>query len=413
MTTINVKAGSFTLDKGFYRIETKTSDVEFIDLNDKRRGCLLRKGCKYYLQLSSDISDSEFKLSESNIDDSFVDISPISELFFKTLVFFAGARRNVMQRFGPNDRLLAFCSDKSNLSNAAAKNVEYRYLRLYGLEDSSVSKNQWTWVDQAWPVKGFNRNEYIVDPNMLDKGCVYVHIHYWETWPEIEAVLLNDCRGLDLILTSTTKQDAEFKSISQKFPNCRISVVDNRGRDIGPFMELLRTGAFDGYDAVCKIHGKLSKKNGKETLIGTRIRRYLLACLLADGACIRNFEKFMSDPALGIAGPGNLLLPPPNESIKHYIASELSFINSVIDRSGRQGLSDEIEFFAGSMFWFRPTALETLRFAHIGLYDFDSENGAKRNTLQHALERLFCLFAKDAGFTIKTLQPMKVTAIQQ
>ena len=57
------------------------------------------------------------------------------------------------------------------------------------------------------------------------------------------------------------------------------------------------------------------------------------------------------------------------------------------------------------MFWFRPTAFHKIRVADIGLQDFDIENGAKRGTLQHSLERMFSAFVRQSGYKIGTAQP--------
>ena len=257
-----IPTNSISLSSGYYRLKPRDYDVEFLDENDNRRGCLLQKNCTYFVHLSAAVAVGKLKSRNYNPESSAVEFVKVSPLLFKTVLFFAAARRNVMQRFGPGDRLLAFSKNKSARANAAAKNVEYRYLRLYGLENGSVEQNNWKWAADGWAAKAFDKSTYLVKPSFLEKGCIYVHIHYWETWSEIEAVLLNDCRGIDLIITSTTERSAEFDSIRGKFPNCRIIVVDNRGRDVGPFMELLRTGVFDEYEAVCKIHGKLSKKDG-------------------------------------------------------------------------------------------------------------------------------------------------------
>ena len=61
--------------------------------------------------------------------------------------------------------------------------------------------------------------------------------------------------------------------------------MDNRGRDIGPFLALLERGRLDRYRYICKVHGKKSIDGGRQTYMGEMWRRRLLFDLLgAPGA---------------------------------------------------------------------------------------------------------------------------------
>src|SRR5580704_17877316 len=71
--------------------------------------------------------------------------------------------------------------------------------------------------------------------------------------------------------------------------------MENRGRDIGPFLVLLERGRLDRYRYICKIHGKKSIDGGRETYMGVLWRRRLLFDLLggpgAANAAIGMFER--------------------------------------------------------------------------------------------------------------------------
>ena len=60
-----------------------------------------------------------------------------------------------------------------------------------------------------------------------------------------------------------------------------IEVMENRGRDVRPFLVLLETGRLERYRYVCKVHGKKSSDGGRMSYIGALWRRRLLFDLLA------------------------------------------------------------------------------------------------------------------------------------
>ena len=55
-------------------------------------------------------------------------------------------------------------------------------------------------------------------------------------------------------------------------------------------------------------------------------------------------------------------------------------------------------FPAGSMFWFRPDALK--RLGSLRMANFDVERGLADGTLPHAIERIFCVLAKESGYSV-------------
>lgn len=411
MSVRKLSPGLTSLSPGYYRIRAKQAALMLSDGGDKQRGCVFDPRCTYDLHLKTPLDEADLR-SEVGCQEGWLEVSAISPAFFSARKMLFAPRRHALQRFGPGELMLASATTKADLAQAAFAHVEFRHLRLYELDDQAVLRKGWSWIFNAWPLKPDVPGAHGFLACDKRSACVYVHMHYWETWSEIENVLLNDCYDLDLIVTSTSQNDFYFERIKKLFPQSRIIVTENRGRDVGPFIELLRTGVFDHYHAVCKIHGKLSKKNNLDTVSGTRIRRYILACLLADGACHRAVDLLMSDKKIGLAGPGNLLLPPEGEKNDRYIKSEGKQIRSVCARFDLDLREEEIEFFAGTMFWFRPSALDIFRRADINIMDFDPENGAKRNTLQHALERLFNMMTRKAGFETVTLQPITTKKLE-
>ncbi|OLP46926.1 rhamnan synthesis F family protein [Rhizobium oryziradicis] len=416
MVDISVPTASFSLDEGFYRLTlrggTPADVVQLIDRDNPSRGCVLfsrQSGQTYLLKLKRPLSAGMITVN-SPAGEGASGATPISlhcSKISKAMYYGAGlaalTKPRRLQRFGPGEKLVVRGGTAQDLALFASQNVEFRYLRLYGLDNRSVDARGWQWLlDAERPVSGQKQPAH---SEVSGRICVYVHMHYWETWPEIEAILSNDCEGADLIVTSSVDASQHFSKIAQRFPHAQLVATENRGRDVGPFLEMLSKGMFDQYTAVCKIHGKLSKKDGRETAIGLRVRRYILASLLANGNFRQATEAFAAKPALGLLGPQNLLLPPRGGNIKAYIKSEWSIMQRVFARANIEIDPKDIQFFVGTMFWFRPRAFSGLQKLGIGLGDFDAENGKKRSTLQHAFERMFCAFVQNAGYTVDVISP--------
>ncbi len=61
-------------------------------------------------------------------------------------------------------------------------------------------------------------------------------------------------------------------------------------------------------------------------------------------------------------------------------------------------------FFEGTMFWFRPAALASLRELGLQSEDFEPEARQLDGTLHHGVERSFTIAAWARGFTVRDLK---------
>lgn len=401
---VSLSPGCYSIN---FKVDQSVKAIEIADSKERIRCCRInteRDEVQYYFELTKPLDEINIIIAGETQEYGSVEIEfvPVSSMVFRCRMLLAAFQRNRIQSFGPGEKLLCCGGSSSHAASAAFSNVEYRYLHLYGLDNASIVKNGWEWADKGWRN---NETPYVSDGSSGVKACIYVHMHYLETWPEIRSILSMNAQDMDIIVTVTTSDDEFPREVCKSFPNARVIRTENRGRDVGPFLELLRQGFFAPYDAVCKIHGKLSRKDGKETISGHRIRRYALACLLADGAASKIAKMFKETPDLGLAGPLNLRLPPARESVNRYIKTELRQMRRVFDLAKIKFEPQEVLFFAGTMFWFRPASLKLLQATNLSITDFEFENGAKRNTLQHGLERVFCIFVKKAGYHVAGLQP--------
>src|SRR3984957_19520071 len=94
--------------------------------------------------------------------------------------------------------------------------------------------------------------------------AVVVHIYYEDTWADIAGALRSLTVPFDLIVTTVAGREALIETIRGNYPAAEIEIMENRGRDIGPFLTLLERGRLDRYRYICKIHGKKSIDGGRK-----------------------------------------------------------------------------------------------------------------------------------------------------
>jgi len=230
--------------------------------------------------------------------------------------------------------------------------------------------------------------------------AIVVHIYYEETWGDIAGVLRRLAVPFDLIVTTVPGHERLIQTIRHEFPQAEIEVMENRGRDVRPFLTLLERGRLDGYRYVCKVHGKKSSDGGRKSYMGSLWRRRLLFDLLAAPNLARSIvDMFERDPSVGMVGPRAFRLPSETYS------EELSWsVNKdrVLQLAQTMGIPPDqfrLDFFGGTMFWVRPEALAPLRKLKLSK-DFPEEQGLLDGGLEHATERLFGAAVVAAGYRL-------------
>lgn len=196
-----------------------------------------------------------------------------------------------------------------------------------------------------------------------------------------------DAVGCDLYFTVTNRGVAA--KIRGVYPAATVYLVENRGRDILPFVRVFSKVQQMGYEAICKLHGKKSLHR----VDGERLRDELSSALAGSTTQISGLiQRFREDPGLGLVVPENHLI----EHTDLNMASNHAGVAHACRILGLEFASDR--FPAGSMYWFRPQALAGLE--ALQAIDFDIERGLCDGTLPHAVERLICLLVGKSGHTV-------------
>lgn len=225
-------------------------------------------------------------------------------------------------------------------------------------------------------------------PSKTHRLAAIVHVHYPQVLDDLQPPLDNlEAVGCDLYFTATNAQ--AVRAIRSAYPNASIYLVENRGRDILPFIRVLARLQALGYDAICKLHGKKTPYRPD----GETIRDELVADLAGSTEQVAMLaRRFAEDPQLGLIVPGKYLIEHSDRNMTynhHGVAEACQQLDLEFARE---------HFPAGSMYWFRPLALARLEALQPA--DFDLERGLCDGTLPHAVERLVALLVRDAGYRV-------------
>ena len=251
----------------------------------------------------------------------------------------------------------------------------------------------------GWPAETGPASEATNGPEGAAVAVV-AHIYYEDTWPDIAGALRGLTIPFDLIVTTVAGRERLIESIRRSYPRAEIEVMDNRGRDIGPFLALLERGRLDGYRYICKVHGKKSIDGGRQTYMGEMWRRRLLFDLIgAPGAANAAIDMFERDPSIGMIGPRAFRLPRANYPEDLSWSANRALTLKIAERMGVPPHRFKLDFFGGTMFWVRPEALRPLRDLRLAA-DMPYERGLTDGDLPHALERVLPTSVLAAGYTL-------------
>ena len=183
------------------------------------------------------------------------------------------------------------------------------------------------------------------------------------------------------------------------FPDSVVQICENRGRDIGPFLSLLRDGSLDACDLICKIHGKKAP-NPDEQVVRRVWRRRCLLDLLGHPSRIEEIVSLLSGPGdVGMVGSGVLLHPKQADRPSDADVNR-DRVNGLLKDRGIEIARDDYQYFAGTMFWVRRSALDLIRGLDLGADGFPPEPAPKDGSLAHAAERLFGISTRKAGLRL-------------
>ncbi|MDM8546310.1 rhamnan synthesis F family protein [Candidatus Venteria ishoeyi] len=242
------------------------------------------------------------------------------------------------------------------------------------------------------------------------KIAVVVHYFYPHIWEEISKRLKKLDAQFDLFVTissnikNSSKRKINFitKDILSEFPSARVFWGSNIGMDIVPFLSIIPILSNEGYQAVCKIHTKKGESDKD------RIWRDLMFDSLIGST--KNFtlaaNAFFNNSNVSFVGPASLY-----QSAQHLMLDNKKNLDMLCEQMlSHETPTTDWGFFAGSMFWCRPSCLEDISYIYNLSNWIEDGNYKLDGKLEHALERYFGLIATSTRMKVGLLHLSGVDA---
>ena len=230
--------------------------------------------------------------------------------------------------------------------------------------------------------------------------AVHLHLFYIEQLPRILPHLksLNGV-GYDLFVSMVQKNKAVEKQIKDFNPKAQIYIVENKGYDIGPFIDFLHKIDLDQYKYILKIHTKNEKTSNLTYLNNKRFDNKLWKELLFDALLnskkdvLKKLDLFEQNPKIGMISSRFCITAE-----KRCYDSLLPQINNVMLECGFNKV-DSLHFVAGTMFYVRTDLLKPL--LRYTINDFSITNGTlKDGTFAHAMERVLGALVESQSYLL-------------
>lgn len=227
--------------------------------------------------------------------------------------------------------------------------------------------------------------------------AVLLHLYYPDLIDEIAEHLARLNTPFDLLVSLGPHADTEVRErILQRWSHAEIHTFENRGRDIRPFIGQLPLLIARGYQCVLKLHTKKSPHRED----GAAWRQTVFGSLIGHPDTAQTLCKVFSQyPTLGMVGPAQCVINHNrNQGLNRRWLTTLFRENHI----ARSWVEQTYPYFAaGSMFWFRPTALQSLLESPSVVLDrFEPEAGQVDSTLAHALERFMACLLYYRGYQV-------------
>ncbi|MFZ4115254.1 MAG: rhamnan synthesis F family protein [Chthoniobacterales bacterium] len=239
-----------------------------------------------------------------------------------------------------------------------------------------------------------NKEKVHAIPSELRIG-LQIHTYYHEMLLDIiNRLNLNRVRPDLLLSVNQPIKNSDVLYFLEKYSGrVEVRIVENRGRDLGPFLTEFHEEIQANYDIIGHFHTKKTIDQ-KDISIGKRWFDFLLENLLGGKAPMADIiiGKMAQDKKIGLVFPSD---PHINGWDKNQDIGK-----KILQQLGIKECYQEFNFPIGNMFWARTVALKPLFELNLKNEDYPEEPLPHDGTILHALERITPTVVKKEGYEV-------------
>ena len=232
--------------------------------------------------------------------------------------------------------------------------------------------------------------------------AIQAHIFYKDLIVDIINKINNIPIKFDLFISTNS---IEIKNIIKEYiaqnsraNHCEIIILNNKGRDVLPFLIQLKNN-IKKYKYICHIHSKKSKTSPE---IGFAWRNYLYQNLLGSERIVSEIlSDFENNDKLGFIFPDTFYDIIIHKQI--LTKKTLKYMKFLLKRIfPKYKIGTKLDFPAGNMFWAKTNSIYQIFEIDIEKM-FDKENDQTNDTIMHGIERIWLYLVKLNGYYYKTI----------
>jgi len=335
------------------------------------------------------------------LDKKFVQPTKLLDVNASSLEYFLQYNRNL------NDYILIIAIIKPEIVKKIKENlINHGVKNFYSFEKVLEYKDYLNKFYSCSFLEKETSNDPLQNIQITSKAKVGVifHCYYLDLLEEFLRYLSNINDLFDLYISIPPK----FKNLKNEiFKKCtnflkfvhkiKVLFFPNRGRDIYPFLKILKKYPICKYDYVLKLHTK--KSNFPK--IGELWRKQMCIRLIGSSRIYEKIKSLFKIKKTGLVIPLGYAM-----EIRYYLGDNFTKLQKLLQNFKIPNDYLYSSFFPlGSMFWFKPEVCKDLQKVDLRKIKFEEERGQIDGTWAHAFERFFGI--------LPTVQSYKVMQIDE
>lgn len=250
-------------------------------------------------------------------------------------------------------------------------------------------------------LKLVNQNKLTNDDGAVSNCAVVIHLYYFEEYAFILEKLSNIPGLFDLFVTtphSTVGLESTISLLPQKCGLFNLFHVENKGRDLLPFLQLVQSGRLGSYKFVLKLHTKRSPWLSGYSLpvksaSGQEWFSKSVQSLVGDSGRIEEIQKL-----LAVSSTKHKMIAPYGSTLNliDFMSANKEVFCRILSGDLRVNeLSSSHQFASGSMYWINSSLVNAIKSLDIDEVGDLEEPIRNDGTYIHALERVIGYLASN------------------